>query len=96
MDTNITLRGRNMSVCQNPFHTWHTRAISLNSEMKMSDLDKLYERYKTVYDIESREGKYGLEELHMLSDLTKEQFVERVKTDGRFAEKWGDVRDLTE
>ena len=32
-----------------------------------------YKRYRNVYGIESRECTYALEELHMLSDLTKEQ-----------------------
>jgi thymidylate synthase len=50
-----------------------------------------YKRYKTVYDIESRESTYALEELHMLSDLTKEEFINRIKTDKDFAEKWGEL-----
>jgi thymidylate synthase len=50
-----------------------------------------YQRYKTTYDIESREGSYGLEELHMLSDLTKEEFINKIKTDDEFAKKWGSL-----
>jgi thymidylate synthase len=50
-----------------------------------------YKRYKTAYDVESREGKYGLEDLHMLSDLTKEEFTNRIKTDDGFAKKWGEL-----
>jgi thymidylate synthase len=50
-----------------------------------------YKRYITVYDIESRESTYALEELHMLSDLTKEEFIKRIKTDDAFAKKWGDL-----
>ena len=50
-----------------------------------------YKRYKTVYEIESRESTYALEELHMLSDLTKEEFINRIKTDDKFAKKWGDL-----
>jgi thymidylate synthase len=50
-----------------------------------------YKRYKNVYDIESRESTYALEELHMLSDLTQEQFIERIKTDDKFAKKWGEL-----
>ena len=50
-----------------------------------------YKRYENVYDIESRESTYGLEELHMLSDLTKEQFIARIKTDENFAKKWGNL-----
>jgi len=50
-----------------------------------------YKRYENVYDIESRESTYGLEELHMLSDLTKEQFITRIKTDENFAKKWGNL-----
>jgi thymidylate synthase len=50
-----------------------------------------YQRYKTTYDIESREGSYGLEELHMLSDLTQEEFINKIKTDNEFAKKWGEL-----
>jgi len=50
-----------------------------------------YKRYKTVYDIESRESTYALEELHMLSDITKEEFIKRIKTDDAFAKKWGEL-----
>ena len=50
-----------------------------------------YQRYKTTYNIESREGSYGLEELHMLSDLTKEEFINKIKTDDEFAKKWGEL-----
>ena len=50
-----------------------------------------YKRYKTTYDIESRESTNGLEQLHMLSNLTKEQFIERIQTDNEFAKKWGDL-----
>jgi thymidylate synthase len=50
-----------------------------------------YKRYDNVYDIESRESTYGLEELHMLSDLTKEEFIARIKTDENFAKKWGNL-----
>jgi thymidylate synthase len=53
-----------------------------------------YQRYKTTYDIESREGSYGLEELHMLSDLTKEEFINKIKTDDEFAKKWGDLGSI--
>ncbi len=50
-----------------------------------------YKRYMNVYDIESRESTYALEELHMLSDLTKEQFTNRIKSDSKFAKKWGEL-----
>ena len=50
-----------------------------------------YKRYKNVYDIESRESTYALKELHMLSDLTKEEFTNRIKTDDGFAKKWGEL-----
>jgi len=50
-----------------------------------------YKRYENVYEIESRESTYALEELHMLSDLTKEQFIERIKTENDFAKKWGEL-----
>ena len=50
-----------------------------------------YKKYSTVYDIESRESKYALEELHMLSDLTMEEFINRIKTDDKFANKWGEL-----
>jgi thymidylate synthase len=50
-----------------------------------------YKRYMTIYDIESRENTYALEELHMLSALTKEEFINRVKTDEKFAPVWGEL-----
>jgi len=50
-----------------------------------------YKRYVDVFDIESRESTYALEELHMLSDLTKEEFTNRIKTDDGFAKKWGEL-----
>ena len=50
-----------------------------------------YKRYMNVFDIESRESTYSLEELHMLSDLTKEEFINRIKSDDKFAKKWGDL-----
>jgi thymidylate synthase len=50
-----------------------------------------YKRYTNTYDIESREGGYGLEELHMLSDLTKEEFINKIKTDDEFAREWGEL-----
>ena len=50
-----------------------------------------YKRYMNVYNIESRESTYALEELHMLSDLTKEQFTNRIKSDSKFAKKWGEL-----
>ncbi len=50
-----------------------------------------FKRYKNTYEIESREGSYGSEELHMLSDLTQEEFIERIKTNDEFAKKWGEL-----
>jgi thymidylate synthase len=50
-----------------------------------------YKRYMNVFDIESRESTYALEELHMLSDLTKEEFTNRIKSDDKFAKKWGEL-----
>jgi thymidylate synthase len=50
-----------------------------------------YKRYMNVYDIESRESTYALEELHMLSNLTKEEFTNRIKSDDKFAKKWGEL-----
>ena len=52
-----------------------------------------YKHYMKVYEIESREsgGKNYLEELHMLSNLTMDEFTERIKTDDEFAKRWGDL-----
>jgi len=50
-----------------------------------------YKHYMKVYEIESREGKYGLDKLHMLSNLTMGEFIEKIKTDDKFASKWGDL-----
>ena len=50
-----------------------------------------YKRYRSVYDVESREGDKYLEELHMLSNLSIDEFSERIKTDDEFAKKWGEL-----
>ena len=50
-----------------------------------------YKRYRSVYDAESREGDKYLEELHMLSNLSIDEFSERIKTDDEFAKKWGEL-----
>jgi thymidylate synthase len=52
-----------------------------------------YKRYMEVYEIESRESgnKTYLEDLHMLSNLTIDEFIERIKTDDEFAKKWGEL-----
>jgi thymidylate synthase len=52
-----------------------------------------YNRYMEVYEIESRESgnKTYLEDLHMLSNLTIDQFIERIKTDEEFAHVWGEL-----
>jgi thymidylate synthase len=50
-----------------------------------------HKRYRTVYEIESREGDKYLEELHMLSNLSIDEFSERIKTDDEFANKWGEL-----
>lgn len=50
-----------------------------------------YKKYRDVYEIESRENDSKLEELHMLSDLTEVEFIDRIKGDDEFAEKWGDL-----
>jgi thymidylate synthase len=46
-----------------------------------------------TYEIESREsgGKNYLEQLHMLSNLTIDEFTERIKTDDEFAKQWGEL-----
>jgi thymidylate synthase len=52
-----------------------------------------YKHYMKTYEIESREsgGKNYLEQLHMLSNLTIDEFTERIKTDDEFAKKWGEL-----
>ena len=50
-----------------------------------------YKKYRDVYEIESRENDSKLEELHMLSDLTELEFIDRIKGDDAFAEKWGEL-----
>ena len=50
-----------------------------------------YKRYRTVYDAECREGYKYFEELHMLSNLSIDEFSERIKTDDEFAKKWGEL-----
>ncbi len=52
-----------------------------------------YKQYMKTYEIESREsgGKNYLEKLHMLSNLTMDEFTERIKTDDEFAKRWGEL-----
>lgn len=50
-----------------------------------------YKKYRDVYEIESRENDYKLEELHMLSDLTEIEFIDRIKGDDEFARIWGEL-----
>lgn len=53
-------------------------------------IDDAYNWYKYIYEIEHREsasGKY-LESLHMLSDLTKDEYYDRLLKDPEFAKKW--------
>ncbi len=55
-----------------------------------------YKNYRKVYEIESRENtspyySNTLADLHMLEDLTMEQFIEKIKTDDEFAKKWGEL-----
>jgi thymidylate synthase len=52
-----------------------------------------YKHYMKTYEIESREsgGKNYLEQLHMLSNLTIDEFTERIKTDDEFAKQWGEL-----
>lgn len=54
----------------------------------------VYKNYRKVYEIERRENtspyySNTLADIHMLEDLTMEQFIERIKTDDEFAKKWG-------
>ena len=58
------------------------------------DIDKLYENYVNTYEIESREtssllGLKRLEELHMISNLTKQEFIHKLETNSEFKQKWG-------
>ena len=50
-----------------------------------------YKKYRDVYEIESRENDSKLEELHMLSDLTEVEFIDRIKGDDEFARIWGEL-----
>ena len=50
-----------------------------------------YKKYRDAYEIESRENDSKLEELHMLSNLTEVEFIDRIKDDDAFAEEWGEL-----
>ena len=50
-----------------------------------------YKKYRDAYEIESRENNSKLEELHMLSNLTEVEFIDRIKDDDAFAEEWGEL-----
>jgi hypothetical protein len=58
------------------------------------NVDILYEKYVRAYEIESKEtssllGLKRLGELHMLFNLTKEEFIRKLDTDSEFKQKWG-------
>lgn len=55
-----------------------------------------YKRYNKVWEIErdestTRLGKLRLWDLHMLKSMSEEEFIEEIKTNDEFAEKWGDL-----
>jgi hypothetical protein len=58
-----------------------------------TEIKELYEKYKRVFEIESREsstllGIKLLKELHMLEDLTLDEFILKLE-DPAFKNKWG-------
>lgn len=58
-----------------------------------------YKRYNKVWEIErdestTRHGKSLLWDLHMLKDMTEEEFIEEIKTNDEFAKKWGDLKKI--
>jgi hypothetical protein len=59
----------------------------------MTEIKELYEKYQRVYEIEYREchtllSVKLLKELHMLEDLTIDEFIEKLKNP-IFKNKWG-------
>jgi hypothetical protein len=57
------------------------------------EIKELYEKYQRVFEIESREsstllGIKLLNELHMLEDLTLDEFILKLE-DPAFKNKWG-------
>lgn len=55
-----------------------------------------YKRYNRVWEVEKREcstkrSEERLWDLHMLKDMTEEEFIEEIKTNDEFSEKWGDL-----
>lgn len=57
------------------------------------EMEELYKRYTMVYEIEYREcssifSVNSLKILHMLEDLTFEEFKEKM-SDDKFKNKWG-------
>lgn len=71
----------------------------MNGTKKMNDetqLSNAYKRYNRVWEIErdessTRYGKSLLWDLHMLKDMTEDEFIEEVKTNDEFAKKWGKI-----
>lgn len=58
-----------------------------------TEIKELYEKYQRVFEIESREsstllGIKLLKELHMLEDLTLDEFILKLE-DPAFKNKWG-------
>lgn len=59
----------------------------------MEEIKELYEKYQRVYENEYREcssllSVKLLKELHMLEDLTMDEFIEKLN-DPAFKNKWG-------
>lgn len=53
-----------------------------------------YKRYNKVWKIERDEctgSTKSLWDLHMLKSMTEEEFIEEIKTNDEFAEKWGEL-----
>lgn len=68
--------------------------MNLNNHLVNMNADILYEKYVRAYEIESKEtssllGLKRLGELHMLFNLTKEEFIRKLSTDSEFKKKWG-------
>lgn len=78
------------------FLSGSTNLQSLVSKGNYIWVGDAYKRYNTAWKIESdnsstRHGKSLLWDLHMLKDMTREEFIEEIKTNNKFAKMWGEL-----
>ena len=75
----------------------------MNNEKYNQIIDEAYESYKTIHKhsirTEGNRNQFAIESLEKQLIYTKEEFINKCKTDSEFSEKWGlkiEERELSE